>query len=143
MNTTNTLRTACGAAALMLPLLAGAATVDRAEARTLFNADSRACQASTDKGTLQRSACLRDARSAYQTRLAGGLDDGTTPADWARNALLRCNVHKDATDREGCERMAHGEGTRVGSVETGAVLVQLTLQVQEPTVTAELPAARP
>lgn len=140
MTTSKTLRTVFGAAALALPMFATAAPVDRAAARSHFDADTRACQMQTQAGTPERSACLRDARSAYQTRLLRPLDDGIASADFTRNALQRCTVHTDPVSREGCERMVQGEGIRVGSVETDAVLVELTMQVEEPVVSAQAPA---
>jgi hypothetical protein len=139
MTTSKTLLTVFGAAALALPLLATAAPVDRAAARSHFDADKRACQMQTQAGTLEHSACLRDARSAYQTRLIRPLDKGIASADFTRNALERCTVHTDAVSREGCERMVQGEGIRVGSVETGAVLTELTMQVEEPVIAAQAP----
>jgi hypothetical protein len=142
-NTLKSLKTVFGAAALALPLLATAAPLDRATAKSYYDADARACLQSTTAGTTERSACLRDARSAYQTRLLRPLDDGSTASDWARNALQRCNVHTDPDSREGCVRMVQGEGIRVGSVPSGAVLVELTMVVEEPVVTGQAPSEEP
>ncbi len=147
MSRSHTVRALCiTAAAALLPLLAHAAPVDRAAAKAWLDHDTQGCQETTEASTKQRAECLRDARSAYQTRLtrqAGTLDDGSTPADWARNALLRCEAHRDPDSLQGCERMVQGEGVRTGSVANGAVLVVLTMQVEEPVQTAAAPTPAP
>ncbi|MBV8035087.1 hypothetical protein [Roseateles sp.] len=75
-----------------------------------------------------RNVCLREAAAAYAQarhgRLAPPSDGG--PAQWARNALLRCQS-QHGEDRELCERRVR-EGQVSGSVEGGGQMTTLTVR---------------
>jgi len=77
-------------------------------------------------GEVQKT-CLREAGAAQQAarrnQLAGG------DADYERNRLARCAVHKNPTERSYCERRMHGEGTTSGSIEGGGILRELVVTV--------------
>jgi hypothetical protein len=55
-----------------------------------------------------------------------GKDDD--PAEFERNRLARCDLHK-GFDRELCLRRMRGEGTVSGSVEGGGILRELRVTV--------------
>jgi hypothetical protein len=78
----------------------------------------------------RRATCLYEARSSFTESRAGTAatpDAGTRE----RNALARCEVHKEADLRQACERMVEGEGSVSGSVEGGGVMRELVI-VEKP-----------
>ncbi|NCT85111.1 MAG: hypothetical protein GXC94_18335 [Comamonadaceae bacterium] len=78
-----------------------------------------------------RDICLREAGAAYAQARKGRLDaPGDGPAEWARNALLRCQA-QPAEDRELCERRVR-EGQVSGSVAAGGQLTTLTVRSTDP-----------
>lgn len=94
---------------LLTPLAnAVAAGIDRGAINAQYQADRSACMGRQDPES--RHACLREAGAARQEALQGKSGDNTTPADWRRNALARCGVHKEAADRTICERLVNGDG---------------------------------
>jgi hypothetical protein len=84
-------------------------------------------QCMTGQTSEPRDVCLREAGAAYAQARQGRLtsaDDG--PAQWAMNALKRCQA-QPAEDREMCERRVR-EGQVSGSVEGGGQLRTLTVR---------------
>jgi hypothetical protein len=123
------------AIALSLPLLLstlahGAPATDRAAIDAQYQRDRSACEGRQDPSS--REACLREAGAVRQEALRGKVGGSTTPSDWLRNALVRCQAHQDALDRSLCERQMKGEGQVQGSVEGGGVLREITITI-EPT----------
>jgi len=90
-----------------------------------YLSDRAACM-NMAPGEVQKT-CLREAGAAQQAarrnQLAGG------EADYERNQLARCDVHKDPTERSYCERRMRGEGTTSGSIEGGGILRELVVTV--------------
>jgi hypothetical protein len=119
---------ALGLLALLSPLAHAAPAVDRAAIETQYRLDRSACTGKQDPSS--REACLREAGAVRQEALLGKVDNtNTTPGDWRRNALARCQAHQDALDRSVCERRMRGEGETLGSVEGGGLLRQITTTV--------------
>lgn len=121
------------AVALGLPLflatLAHAApATDRAAIDAQYQRERSACAGRQDPSS--REACLREAGAVRQDALRGKVGDSTTPSDWSRNALVRCEAHQGALDRSLCERQMRGEGRVQGSVEGGGVLREITTTIE-------------
>lgn len=119
---------ALGLLALLSPLVHAAPVVDRAAIETQYRLDRSACAGKQEPSS--REACVREAGAVRQEALLGKVDNtSTTPGDWRRNALARCQAHQDALDRSVCERRMLGEGETLGSVEGGGLLRQITTTV--------------
>ncbi|OOG80854.1 hypothetical protein B0E41_19590 [Hydrogenophaga sp. A37] len=106
--------------ALLAPL---AHAVDRAAIDAQYQRDRSACAGKEDLSS--REACLREAGAVRQEALQGKVGDNTTPDDWRRNAMVRCQAHQNAFERSECERRMMGEGQVRGSVESGGVLREI------------------
>ncbi|MFT3817173.1 MAG: hypothetical protein QM750_06025 [Rubrivivax sp.] len=78
----------------------------------------------TDAATYDRANCRREGAAARAEAARGGL---TSPdaETLMRNALARCQVHRDSEERRLCERLVRGDGTRSGSVAGGGVIREL------------------
>ena len=78
----------------------------------------------TDAADHDRANCRREGAAARAEAARGGL---TSPdaETLLRNALARCQVHRDDDARTLCERMVRGDGTRSGSVAGGGVFREL------------------
>jgi len=88
-----------------------------------------------------RATCLKEADAALVEARRGRLDNGEPAERLQANALRRC-ASVAATDRDACELLARGGGTRSGSVAEGAVLKQtVTRSVGAPPVNAAASAA--
>jgi hypothetical protein len=74
-----------------------------------------------------RKTCLREAGAALDEAKRGRLGEGE--AGFEQNKFARCAVHKNAEDRDFCERRMKGEGTTTGSVEGGGILRELRVVV--------------
>src|SRR5689334_21732801 len=86
-------------------------------------------RAQCDSSTLvDRTACRREAGAAQFEARRGTLaaDDSS---DFERNRLARCDLHKNAEERDYCIRRMRGEGTTTGSVEGGGILRELIVVV--------------
>ncbi|MGE0098684.1 MAG: hypothetical protein AB7S86_10075 [Hydrogenophaga sp.] len=130
-STRHHLRTCIAAAALAISLPAWAASsADKASIEANYKAARSACQSIA--APADRTNCLRDAGAARAQALRTGKTSITTPAQRERNALLRCQVHKTPEDRAICERMARGEGSVSGSVQSGGTIRELTTQIPAP-----------
>jgi hypothetical protein len=126
-NSTVRVAAALSLSALLAPFALAAPSVDRAAIEDRYRLDRSACAAQQDPSS--RQACLREAGAVRQDALRGNAGDNTTPGDWRRNALARCQAHQDPLDRSVCERRMLGEGETQGSVEGGGVLRQITTTV--------------
>jgi len=75
-----------------------------------------------------RKTCLREAGAAQMEARRGTLaaDDAS---NYETNRLARCDVHKNAEERDYCLRRMRGEGTTSGSVEGGGILRELVVTV--------------
>lgn len=125
-----TLRTCLAAAAFAVALPAWAAgNPDTSTIEANYRSARAACQ--SIEVPANRTNCLRDAGAARAQALRKGLPS-TSSEQLERNALQRCQVHKSTEDRTICERMARGDGTTSGSVESGGVIRELTTQVPAP-----------
>ena len=106
-------------------LSASAAGPARTTAADTFAQERAACDSST---VIDRTACRREAGAARIEARRGTLtaDDNT---DFEKNRLARCDLHKNAEERDYCLRRMRGEGTTTGSVEGGGILRELTVIV--------------
>ncbi len=106
---------------------AGAA--DKASIEANYQSALTACQSMAVPA--DRTNCLRDAGAARAQALRTG-ESTTSPEQLQRNALQRCQAHTSAEDKATCERMARGDGSTSGSVESGGVIREITTQVPAP-----------
>ena len=106
-------------------LSAYAAGPARTASPDTFAQERAACDSST---LVDRTACRREAGAARVEARRGTLaaDDNT---DFEKNRLARCDLHKNADERDYCLRRMRGEGTTSGSVEGGGILRELTVIV--------------
>jgi hypothetical protein len=119
-------RTCVAAAALAFCLPAWAAgNADKASIEANYQAARATCQSMSEPAN--RTNCLRDAGAARAQALRSGLASSSSE-QLERNALQRCQVHKSAEDQAICERMARGDGTASGTVESGGVIRELVTQ---------------
>ena len=117
------MRTILFAALGTFALAAGAAGPSRPSASTeTFTQDRAACASAEDQ-----QACRREAGAARIEARRGTLGQENTEFD--KNRLARCDVHKNAEERDYCERRMRGEGTVTGSVEGGGLLRELIVIV--------------
>lgn len=126
---------------LAAPTWSGAATDardSRAQIEARYQADRRACHEGI--GGQDRTTCLREAGAARAEALRAMLGNGESAEQRDRNAIERCKVHRDPSDRNACELMARGEGQEEGSVEGGGVIRELTIRADEDAAPA---ASRP
>jgi hypothetical protein len=81
-----------------------------------------------DKSGDDKRTCLREAGAAQVEARRGTLaaDDAS---DYEKNRMARCDVHKNAEERDYCLRRMRGEGTTSGSVEGGGILRELVVTV--------------
>jgi len=99
---------------------------DGADARQAYQRDVAACLAappSTDS-----AACLKEARNTQAEVRRGHLDATPNAQQLARNALVRCEVHR-GDDRADCIARIQGQGTVQGSVEGGGLLRSLRTEI--------------
>lgn len=88
-----------------------------AEAQARYRADMAVC--ASGQSNQPASVCRTEARSALAEARRGGLTDA--PADYARNAVLRCEEFL-GDDRTACEARVFNPSRLEGSVEGGGVL---------------------
>ena len=115
------------------PVFAAGAPAN-AEMQARYNKERAAC---TNGESLQsRRDCLREAEAAYAELRRGRLEGAD--ASEARNAQMRCDVHK-GDERIACLARMQGEGSTSGSAATGGILRESTLRRvgDEPPVVVE------
>lgn len=103
---------------------ASAAGPARIASTDTFAQERAACDSST---ILDRTACRREAGAARIEARRGTLGQENT--DFEQNKMARCDVHKNAEERDYCLRRMRGEGTTTGSVEGGGILRELIVVV--------------
>ncbi|HXR58384.1 MAG TPA: hypothetical protein VN747_03615 [Burkholderiales bacterium] len=81
-----------------------------------------------DKSGEDKTTCLREAGAAQVEARRGTLAADDT-SDYEKNRLARCDLHKNADERDYCLRRMRGEGTTSGSVEGGGILRELVVTV--------------
>ena len=106
-----------------------AGPADKASIEANYQSARAACQSMAVPA--DRTNCLRDAGAARTQALRTGASS-TSPEQLQRNALQRCQAHTSAEDKATCERMARGDGSTSGSVESGGVIREITTQVPAP-----------
>lgn len=99
---------------------APAAAAGDPEAR--FQKERAACLANSAQQ--ERSACLKEAGAARDEARRSRLGNADEARALRDNALQRCKSVRPE-DRDGCERMARGEGTASGTAAGGGVLKEL------------------
>ncbi len=121
----NTFLVLCALGALSVSTPAPAANSGpAADAHQRYLEDRAACMS---KASDDRKTCLREAGAAQVEARRGQLTD--PEASLEQNKFARCAYHKDAMEREYCERRMRGEGTVVGSVADGGILRELVVPV--------------
>ena len=108
-------------ALLVVPMAHALAAPDREAIQAQYNSERERCVA-MQADPEARAVCLKEAGAARQAALSGALAGAASPTERQRNALARCEVHKDVVDRASCERLVLGEGASQGSVEGGGVI---------------------
>jgi hypothetical protein len=103
-----------------------------------YQQERAACAAMSNPES--RTNCLRDLGAARQQHRSQPRARASAD-ELQRNALRRCEVHKDADARAICERMARGEGDVSGSVSGGGQIRSLETTVPGPAPT--LPPSTP
>jgi hypothetical protein len=105
-------------------VLAQSATKSDMSANSYGDArQSRAwCKANTTGAA--RADCLEYSYSNPGERSKSDVEANN--ADFAGNALSRCNVFKGAEDRMACDARVKGQGSNSGSVQGGGILKEVT-----------------
>lgn len=97
---------------------------DLAAARTRYKQEVAAC--SSEKPAVgDNSNCAKEARNTLAEIKRGRMEATLTPADYEKNALVRCDVHK-GEDKTDCIARIRGQGKIEGSVAGGGLLRELT-----------------
>ena len=90
-----------------------------------YQQDLAECEA--QQATQDLAACRLEARNALAEAKRNLLSD-TTANLFEKNQLKRCRVFK-GDDREACEARVRGDGSSIGSVQSGGVLREVTRPV--------------
>ncbi len=113
----------CAAVALSCAMPTLAAESAKASAtQSTYARDRAECMKQTGE---DRATCLREAGAAAQEAKRGGLTN--EQAQFDKNRLARCD-NQPAKDRDECVRRMN-EGTKTGSVKSGAVVRELKTTV--------------
>ena len=105
-----------------------------------YQQERAACAAMSNPES--RANCLRDLGAARQQQRSQ--PRARVSADeLQRNAVRRCEVHKDAGERAICERMARGEGDVSGSVSGGGQIRSLETTVPGSAMPPAMPPSMP
>jgi len=97
------------------------ASPDSAGLDTSGNPRSETAACKTRATPQERNACLQEVRNAQTEKRAGRLGNG---ADYAANAMRRCDVFKEAEDKASCRARVESQARLDGSVAGGGVLRQ-------------------
>nr|WP_295771964.1 hypothetical protein [Rhodoferax sp.] len=98
-------------------------SVELAAAQARYKREVTECGAK--QPNVDKHSCLRDAKNALAEIRRGRMDESTSPAEFVRNALLRCDAHK-GEDKSDCIARIQGRGRTLGSVAGGGILRELT-----------------
>ena len=123
------------ASLLATQVFAAHTSADLAAAQARYKREVADCKAQSSRADPQ--ACVREARNTLAEIRRGRMEESTSPAEWARNAMLRCEAHK-GEDRSDCIARMQGRGRTQGSVAGGGILRELTT-----TKTLAAPAVAP
>lgn len=83
------------------------------------NPKSEMAACNSGKTQQDRAACIKEVRAATAAKRAGKLSNG---ADYAANAMKRCEIFKDAIDLAACRARVGEQAKLEGSVAAGGVL---------------------
>jgi hypothetical protein len=110
-----------GLAALMAMSAATAqiAALDTAGLDASGNSKSEMAACNSGKTQQDRAACINEVRAAAAAKRAGKLSNG---ADYAANAMKRCEIFKDELDIAACRARVGEQAKLDGSVAAGGVL---------------------
>jgi hypothetical protein len=89
-----------------------------AEAQARYQREMAVCN--SGQSNQDPATCRTEARNALAEARRGGLT--AAPGQYQSNAMQRCGVFKDATDRSDCESRMRSEGNNQGSVAAGGIL---------------------
>jgi hypothetical protein len=138
---TPALRTVLAAAALLVVSTAWSATPGaKSDVEARYQQDRAACMSNSSQH--ERSSCLREAGAVRAEAMKGAGQGGESKEMLMRNALERCK-RQPAEQQAICERMARGEGSTTGSVESGGVIRELTIMEPAKSPTPQAPMASP
>ena len=110
-----------GLAALMAMSAASAqiAELDTTGLDASGNPKSEMAACNSGKTQQDRAACIKEVRAAAAAKRAGKLSNG---ADYAANAMKRCEIFKDELDMAACRARVGEQAKLDGSVAAGGVL---------------------
>jgi hypothetical protein len=108
--------TLCAMGALLSASALAAGSRGTSDAQAQYMRDRAACNAGQTNE--DRATCLKEAGAALQAARSGQLTS-ESPADYRRNAMLRCN-EQPPQNREDC--VARMQNPAQGSVEGGGLL---------------------
>lgn len=110
-----------GLAALMAMSAASAqiADLDTTGLDASGNPKSEMAACNSGKTQQDRVACIKEVRNAAAEKRAGKLGSG---ADYAANAMKRCEIFKDELDMAACRARVGEQAKLDGSVAAGGVL---------------------
>lgn len=103
----------------MTAATAQVAPLDTTGLDTSGNAKSEMATCKSGKTQQDRTACMTEVRNANAAKRAGKLNNG---ADYAANALKRCEIFKDSEDLAACRGRVQSEAKIDGTVPAGGVL---------------------
>jgi len=93
-----------------------------AQAQARYRQDMAQC--ASGQSYQDPATCRREAGAALAQAKRGDL--GNKLGDYAKNALQRCAVHKDSTDRSACEARIQSQGDITKASQAGGLLRQST-----------------
>jgi|GEM_PF-825839 hypothetical protein len=96
---------------------------DVSAAQNRYQQDMTAC--AMEKSAGGKANCTKEARNSLAETKRGRMGGALTPADYEKNALVRCDVHK-GEDKADCIARIQGQGKIEGSVAGGGILRELT-----------------
>jgi hypothetical protein len=96
---------------------------DLAAAQARYKTEVAECAVTNP--VVDNSNCVKEARNTLAEIKRGRMSDSSLSSDFEKNALLRCDVHKDE-DKSNCIARIHGQGRIEGSVAGGGILRELT-----------------
>lgn len=110
-----------GLAALMAMSAATAqiADLDTTGLDASGNPKSEMAACNSGKTQQDRAACIKEVRAAAAAKRAGKLSNG---ADYAANAMKRCEIFKEELDMAACRARVGEQAQLDGSVAAGGVL---------------------
>lgn len=123
---------ACFGLTALLAITAATAQVASGTTGIDASGDTQREKAACTSGKTQqdKATCLTETRNAAADKRAGKLDNAS--AQFAANALKRCDVFKGDDDKAACQARVTGRGKIDGSVAGGGVLREIETVVTAP-----------